>query len=448
MKELPFDPASRRRWAVLEDLKHKKDYLVEVGSVESLLSISRSDKKKELLNDIIQDGEQGIRHLAIAYKEIIYTKDFDILKHEDNLLFLGYAKMVDPLRSTAKETIKLAETLGVSIKILTGDSKEVAKYVGLQVGLLSNDNDIVYTGDEFEGMSIEEKSKAVLACNVFAKVTPEQKYSIIQLLKNTYVVGYQGDGINDAPSLKLADVAIAVDNATDVAKDSADIVLLKKDLGVVVNGIRYGRSIFVNINKYIKHTMVGNFGSFISIGILYLVAVGLPQLPIQLLLANLLQDLPLLSVFSDNVDLDEVKQPEKYNIRSLMFISLFLGTFTAVFYFIYFTFVGFQSTSQTQTNLFLFLTFTQLIVILSVRNKRHMWQGKKPSLLVLGSIFAFFLLSLVITYITPIAHLFSLTSLPILSVGIILIFTLAYILLLDYIKVYYFLLQGRNGSKN
>ena len=297
VKELPFDPSSRRRWVVLENSKDKKCYLLEIGSAESLLAIAKSSTKKEISESLIADGKQGIRHLAIAYKEINYTKDFDILKHEDDLIFLGYAKMIDPLRPTAKETIKLAETLGVKIKILTGDSREVAQYVGLQVGLLSDANALVYTGDEFEKMSNEEQSVAVLACNIFARVTPEQKYAIIALLKNNYVVGYQGDGINDAPSLKLADVAIAVNNATDVAKESSDIILLKKDLGVVVSGIKYGRRIFVNINKYIKHTMVGNFGNFLSIAILYLVALGLPQLPIQLLLSNVITDLPLLSVY-------------------------------------------------------------------------------------------------------------------------------------------------------
>ncbi len=448
LKELPFDPSSRRRWVILENSKDKKNYLIEIGSTESLLDIAKSENKKEILDNLKQDGMQGVRHLAIAYKEIVYTENFDILKNEDHLIFLGYAKMVDPLRSTAKETIRLAETLGVRIKILTGDSKEVARYVGLEVGLLSNTNDPVYTGDEFEKMSNEEKSKAVLACTIFAQVTPEQKYAIIGLLKNTYVIGYQGDGINDAPSLKLADVAIAVDNATDVAKDSADIILLKKDLEVVVSGIKYGREIFVNINKYIKHTMVGNFGSFLSIAILYLVAVSLPQLPIQLLLGNLLQDLPLLSVFSDNVDLNEVKQPEKYDIRSLMFISLFLGTFTAIYYFIYFAFLGFNfSIPALQTNLFIFLTFTQLIVILSVRNKRHLWQGKKPSLLVLGSVTGFLLLTLAMIYITPIAHLFSFAPLPLVSICTILIFSIGYILLLDYIKVYYFSFQERKKQK-
>lgn len=437
INDLPFDPEARRRRVVLEDKKTKKYYLVEIGSPETLLQISASEKKKEYLRAITQDGKEGIRHLGISYKEIPNIGKFNILKHEDNLLFLGYAQFVDPLRLTAKHVIEQAEKLGLGIKILTGDSKEVAEYIGRQVGLLKED-DIVYSGEEIEKMSEEKLKSVVETTNVFARVTPEQKYAIIKQLKNTYVVGYQGDGINDAPSLKLADVAIAVDTATDVAKDSSDIVLLKKDLEVIVNGIHYGRGIFVNINKYIKHTMVGNLGSFFSLAILYLVAFDLPQLPIQLLLGNLIQDIPLITVYSDNIDEDEVKKPQKYDIRSIMFISLFLGAFSAVYDFIYFAFVGFKATHYTQTSLFIFFCFTQLIIIFSVRNKKHMWQGKKPSLLVTGSIILFLLVSLLTIYISPLARLFSFTPLSFSTLGIIILVSAIYIFILDYIKVLYF----------
>jgi len=147
IKELPFDPEARRRRIIIEDSKRKKCYLVAIGSVETLLQISSSEKKKEYLANIVTDGKQGIRHIGIAYKEIFFSSNFDILKHENNLHFLGYAQMVDPLRPTAKHTIELAEKLGIGIKILTGDSKEVAEYIGRQIGLLGEKN-IVYSGEE------------------------------------------------------------------------------------------------------------------------------------------------------------------------------------------------------------------------------------------------------------------------------------------------------------
>ncbi len=435
--DLPFDPTARRRWVILEDKKDNSHYLIEIGSVETLLNISICKKKEVYLQSIQEDGKQGIRHLGIAYKKIEYSNDYDILKHEDNLEFLGYVQLIDPLRLNAKHTIELAEKLGIALKILTGDSIEVAEYVGRQIGLLGV-HEKAYTGTDLEKMSETQLRKAVEVCNVFARVTPDQKYLIIKHLKASHIVGYQGDGINDAPSLKLADVAIAVNNATDVAKDSADIILLNKDIEVIVNGIHYGRSIFVNINKYVKHTMVGNFGSFFSLGILYLISFNLPILPIQLLIGNLMQDLPLISVYSDNVDVNEVKNPQKYNIHSLMFISLFLGTFSMIYDFIYFTILGFRATSVTETSLFIFLNVTQLIIIFSVRNKAHMWQGKKPSVLMSSLIIFILLLSVVIPYIPPIAHLFSLTPLPTSSLLIILVLTIVYIFALDYIKVLYF----------
>ncbi len=435
--DLPFDPKARRRRVLIENKIGDKHYLVEVGSVETLLNISSTHKKDEYIKRIIEDGKEGIRHLGIAFKEVSQVDNFDILKNEDGLKFLGYAQMIDPLRPTAKHTIELAEKLGIDIKILTGDSKEVAEYVGKQIGLLKDDQ-TVYSGDEIEKMTEFQLKNAVEACAVFARVTPEQKYQIIKLLKEKHVVGYQGDGINDAPSLKLADVAVAVNSATDVAKESSDIVLLKNDLEVIINGIHYGRNIFVNINKYIKHTMVGNFGSFFSLAILYLVSADLPLLPIQLLLGNLIQDIPLITIYSDNVDLSEVKKPQKYDIHSIMFISLFLGSFSAIFDFVYFRFVGFSSNPQTQTSLFLFLTFTQLVVILSVRNRLHMWQGRSPSALVIGSILIFSLFSLFITYFVPLGHIFSFIPLPASSIGVIVLATLIYVMILDYIKVVYF----------
>jgi len=437
VKNLPFDPEARRRRVIIKNVESNKHYLVEVGSVETLLHISKSKEGKKYLAAITKDGKKGIRHLGISYKEISLGNNFQILKHEDNLKFLGYVQLIDPLRETSKRTIELAEKLGLTIKILTGDSKEVAEFVGQEIGLLKEKDNII-TGDEIQNLTDTDLKARLENCPIFARVTPEQKYKIISLLKGNYVVGYQGDGINDAPSLKLADVSIAVDTATDVAKDSSDIVLLKKDLEVIVNGIKYGRSIFVNINKYIKHTMVGNLGTFFSLAIVYLIAHDLPQLPIQLLLGNLIQDIPLITIYSDNVDLSEIGKPQKYNIHSIMLLSLFLGTFTAIYDFIYFRVVGFRANSITETSLFLFLTFSQLIIILSVRNKTHIWEGRKPSNLVIGSIVFFSIIAILVAYISPINRLFSFTSLPFSTLGVIIAISFIFILILDYIKVLYF----------
>lgn len=436
LKSLPFEPAARRRRVIVEDPNEKKSYLVVIGSAETLLDLSKTKNKQNYNELIVQSGKEGMRQLAIAYREIDYNLGFDILANEKDLTFLGFAKLLDPLRKTAKPTINLAKELGVEVKILTGDSLEVAAYIGKEIGLVQ-EGEKIYLGEELEKMTITQLNKAVNECSVFARVTPEQKYRIIQQLKLNNVVGYQGDGINDAPSLKLADVAVAVNNATDVAKDSSDIILLEDDLEVIINGIRYGRSIFVNINKYIKHAMIGNIGNFFSLAFFYVVfSADLPMLPIQLLIGNLIQDMPLMTVFSDSVDDEEVSKPQVASqVKPLVKTSLLLGVFTAVYYLIYFMFVGTEANALTQTNLFLFFTFTQLLVIISVRRKHFFWKGAKPSRLLLGTILFFTVGSAALPYIPFIANFMGFVPLPLFDFAVLVIVTIVFVFLLDLAKV-------------
>lgn len=433
---LPFDPAARRRRVIVKSHNENKSYLVVIGSPETLLELSQTNDSKSYNQLIVQSGKQGMRQLAIAYKQIDYNSDFDILSNEKDLIFLGFAKLLDPLRKTAKSTIHKAKELGIEVKILTGDSLEVAAYIGKEICLLK-EGEKIYSGEELDKMTDSQLNRALKECSVFARVTPEQKYNIIKRLKLNNVVGYQGDGINDAPSLKLADVAVAVHNATDVAKDSADIVLLEDDLEVIVNGIRYGRSIFVNINKYIKHAMIGNIGNFFSLAFFYVAfSADVPMLPIQLLIGNLIQDMPLMSVFSDSVDDEEVSKPQVASqVKSLMKTSLGLGIFTAIYYLIYFMFVGTEANALTQTNLFLFYNFTQLLVIISVRSKHFLWQGTKPSRLLLGSVVFFMAFSVALTYIPFTAGFMGFTPLPLINFATLSFVTVAFIILLDLAKV-------------
>jgi P-type Mg2+ transporter len=439
LQELPFDPDARRRRVVIENSLTNKHYLAVIGSAETLLNIAICPEKEQYLAEVVNDGKQGLRHLAIAYREVTYTDHFDILEHENNLTFLGFVTLVDPLRPSTKHTIELAEQMGVAIKILTGDSKEVAGYVASQIGLGGE----VYTGEDLEKMSPEELRDKVMTCNVFARISPTQKFNIIQELKQDYVVGYQGDGINDAPALKLADVAIAVDSATDVAKENADIVLLKQDLEVIVNGIQYGRATFLNINKYLKYTMVGNFGNFFALAFLYLLSLDLPLLPVQLLLTSLITDIPLITIASDRVNTEEMLRPEKYDARSLMFISLILGSFTTFFELIFFALLKFRSPQLIQTSMFLYLTFIQLIVVVSVRNLDHFWRGKRPSWLLTIAISLAFLISLALPYLTIFEDLFRFTPLPPDVLAIILGLVVVYVFVLDTIKVWYYRIVER-----
>ncbi len=439
LDELPFDPGARRQRIVVTD--GHKTYLVLIGAVDTLLTLSIAHHKADYLKQIEADEANGLRHLGVAYKEVKYTKDFDIIAQEHGLNFLGFVALEDPLRSTTKHTILLAEQLGVTIKILSGDSVAVTSYVAREVGLLTSGGK-VYSGEELDKLSDEEVSSIVSANGAFARLNPEQKYRIIKLLKQAgNVVGYQGDGINDAPALKLADVAIAVNTATDVAKENADILLLRSDLSVIVNGIKYGRTIFTNINKYIRYTMIGNFGNFFALSALYLLSLSLPMLAIQLLITNLLTDIPLVAISTDNVRPDELTRPSKNDTHSLMFISLVLGSVTALFEIMYFAAIRTNSVAVAQTGLFLFLTVSGLVVIFSVRNKSHFWSAPRFSPPLLISIIAVLLASIGILYWNITQKLFSFTPLPLETLAVALGMSLLYVIVLDVVKVWFYKLN-------
>ncbi len=437
IKELPFDPNDRRSRMVLEDTHTKKYFLVVIGAPEVLLQITKHVHTAAYLENITKEGKTGLHHLALAYREVSYSDDFDILKHEEGLTFLGYVSMDDPLRPGVKNTLQRAEKLGIRIKILTGDSREVAQYIGEQIGLMKEGGQ-VYLGNELEKMSPSQLEAAITTSNIFARVTSTQKYNIIKILKKQYVVAYQGDGINDAPALKLADVAIAVNSATDIAKENADIVLLKSSLEVIINGIKYGRSIFVNINKYIKHTMVSNFGNFIALSMFYLFSTDLPLLPIQILLTSLITDIPMIMISTDSTTDEEVVRPEKHNVRRLMFLSILLGIPTALFEIFYFLLIRLEPQRYVETSLYIFLTFIALIVFYSVRSERSFWNAKKPSTVLNISFALAFLFSLCIIYIPQFQIWFSFAPLSLVTLAILAILTLIYFFIVDVIKVWYF----------
>ncbi len=443
VKEIPFDPETRRRRLVLREEKGK-DYLLSIGAPEILLKFcARSDESK-YLPGISADGKTGLHQLGIAYKEIKFKEGFDLAENEKGMDFLGYASLEDPLRPTAKSAIQLAERLGVEIKILTGDSREVAEYIGRQIGVVK-EGDKVYIGEELEKMKKDEFVEAVKKYRIFARISPTQKYNIIKALKGDNVVGYQGDGINDAPALKLADVAIAVNTATDIAKENADIILLNKSLEVVVSGIQYGRSIFVNINKYIKYTMVSNFGNFIALAALYLLSSNLPILPIQVLLTTVITDVPLVTISSDTVEENEVVRPEKHNVRELMLISLILGIPTALFEIFYFLIIRSNPERFVATSLYVFLTFLAMIVFYAVRSRGSFWRGGKPSGLLNVSFLLAFAFSLGIIYVPQFQDWFSFVPLPVESVTVIVVLMLFYFMVADFAKTRYYKITSSLG---
>jgi P-type Mg2+ transporter len=445
--EVPFDPDARRRRVLVSKTGTAERTLVVIGAPETLLSLSSCPDRQHYTDDIAREGRQGMRHLAVAYRQVGPSEPADVLTLEHDLDFLGYVALSDPLRPGIADTIADAQQLGVGVKILTGDSADVASFVAGQVGL-SRAGTPVLSGEDLSKLADGQLAAAAETSNVFARVSPEQKYELIGALKESHAVGYQGDGINDAPSLKLADVGIAVNTATDVAKASADIILLSQSLAVIVNGIRYGRAVFANINKYVVYTMVGNFGNFLALTVLYLLDTNLPVLASQLLLLSLLTDLPLLAISTDAVDAKELAQPSRYDARKLLTISLVLGTWTAVAEMAYFATLHGQSLPVRETSLYLFLSLTQLVVIFCVRNRGPFWQANRMSWPLLAAMVATAVFTVGLTYLPATRRLFSFTALPAEDVALLLLALLIYFLALDSLKVAYYKFPEKQKPAN
>ena len=382
ISEAPFDPKRKRNSVLVKD---KNEYLLIVrGAPEEIIKISDFLKRKippELLVHLKNAGNQGNRVLAVGIKKLKELK-VDIVNEEKNLEFQGLLSFIDPVKPTAFEAIKKAEKLGVDIRILTGDSREVATAVAYNVSLIKNKNEVI-TGDEFMSQTPVNQADSIEKYQIFARVTPEQKYKIIQLLQKKHEVGFLGEGINDAPALKIANVAIVVDSAADIARDAADIVLLHKSLRVIVEGIKLGRETFANTNKYIKATLSSNFGNFYTVAIASLLVNYLPLLPLQILLINLLTDFPMIAVATDSIEGEELKNPKSYDIKQIAFIATLLGVVSSVFDSLFFILFSRISPSVLQTNWFIGSILTELLFLFSIRTKLPFWKAAKPSNIIL-----------------------------------------------------------------
>ena len=396
--ELPFNSSRMRSGFIVKNKKGEK-YLIVKGAPEIILKLcgraGGKSAKKELKEDTQREGESGKRVLALAYKKIPARRlvrrklteggslgeggSKDIITEEDekNLAFLGYFVFEDPLKSTAVEALKLAKKLGVKVKVITGDSKEVAGYIAQKIKLINNPGEVV-SGEELEKMPPDEFDQTCLDSAVFARISPGLKYKIVKSLQKRYDVGFLGEGINDVPALKSANVAIVVQSASDISREVSDIVLLKKDLRVIIEGIKSGRNIYSNINKYIKCTLASNFGNFYSIAAISLFINYLPMLPVQILLANLLTDFPLISVANDSVDSEELKKPKAYKLSSALPLIIALAIISTVFDLVFFAIFYNHQPSVIQTLWFIESILTELVLIFIVRTRYLSWKAKKP----------------------------------------------------------------------
>ena len=377
--ELSFDSDRMRSGFVIKDKKGNR-FLIVKGAPEVLLGlcskVSYKASKKEIEEDARREGREGKRVLAIAFKQI--SKDTITVADEKGLTFLGYFVFEDPLKKSTNEAISLAKKLGVKIKVITGDSKEVAGYVATKMKLINDPAD-VFSAEDLEKMTSEEFDDACDDGSVFARISPQLKYKIVKSLQKKYDVGFLGEGINDAPALKIANVAIVVQSASDVSREVSDVVLLQKDLRVIVEGIKTGRQIYSNINKYIKCTLASNFGNFYSIAVISLFINYLPMLPVQILLANILSDFPLISVATDSVDVEELKKPKMYRLSSVLPLVMMLAVISTVFDFIFFAIFYKLPPSGIQTLWFIESVLSELVLIFIIRTRYLSWKAKKPS---------------------------------------------------------------------
>jgi Mg2+-importing ATPase len=380
--EVPFD-FERRRVSVL--LEHGgRRILVIKGAPEDVLKLSsRYELSGEndtqpfdaaalaRANTQFQTlCEEGFRVLGIAWREEPASQTHVVVSDEHDFVFAGYAAFLDPPKASAGQAIAALERSGVGIKIITGDNERVTQYVCTQLDIPIEG---LLTGTELASLSEEALSARIEETNLFCRVNPSQKNRIILALKRRgHVVGYLGDGINDAPSLHTADVGISVDGAVDVAKDAADIILLEHDLEVVERGVREGRRTFGNIMKYIMMGTSSNFGNMFSMAGASLILPFLPMLPIQVLLNNFLYDLSEVPIPMDDVDDELLAQPRHWDIKFIRNFMLVLGSVSSIFDFLTFGLLlwVFNATETLfQTGWFMESLATQVLVIFVIRTR-------------------------------------------------------------------------------
>ena len=460
--ELPFDFQRRRMSVVVE---YEGDHvLICKGAVEEIYSCCshyQIDEEIYPLMDIIRVdlfeeveklNRQGFRVLGIAYREFDRTRTTFTVEDERNLVLLGYIAFYDPPKETTREALELLRNAGVQVKILTGDNGYVTEKVCEDVGL---DITGMVRGTDLAAMTPEDFARKVEEANVFVKLTPAQKEEIIRHLRAAgHVVGYMGDGINDAPALKAADVGIAVDSGVDVAKESADIILLEKSLLVLEEGILEGRRVFANIIKYIRMGASSNFGNMFSvIGASYLLPF-LPMQPVQILTNNLLYDFSQTGIPTDNVDPELIAKPMRWNIGGIRWFMIFIGPVSSLFDYATFALMWFVFNCRSyldaaaspemqesamklfQTGWFVESLLTQTLIVHVIRTRRFPFIGSR------SSAYLFVCTALVIATgawlpYTPLGAMLGMVPLPLTYWFWILGFLIAYVMLTHIVKLWF-----------
>ncbi len=462
--ELPFDFERRRMSVIVKEKGQDGALLVTKGALEEMLSISShvqdgkeihpitEEIRQNILEAVSQLNEQGLRVLGVSQKFYRNASHRFAVEDESNMILMGYLAFLDPPKPSAAPAIQALKEHGVLTKILTGDNEKVTQTVCERVGLPV---DHILLGTDIEEMDDATLAIEAEKTTIFAKLSPEQKARIIRLLKaNGHKVGYMGDGINDAPSLKVADVGISVDTAVDIAKEVADVILLDKDLLVLEKGLIEGRKVYANMTKYIKMTVSSNFGNIFSLLFASVFLPFLPMAPVHLIVLNLIYDLSCVALPFDNVDEDFLKEPRAWTAKSITRFMSWLGSTSSIFDIITFAVMFFgiapmitgssyaESTNPAyflmvfQTGWFIQSMWSQTMVIYMLRSPKLPFIQSKPAFsLLVTSLFALFIVT-VLPY-TPLAASLKLATLNGMYFLALMLITVSYMLLVTIVKKVY-----------
>ncbi|MGX7203769.1 magnesium-translocating P-type ATPase [Enterococcus pingfangensis] len=424
--EIPFDFSRRRLTVVMKTDEHQ--LMITKGAVEEMADVCKyveiNGKISELTSEIRQQlqavnekmNRQGMRVITVAVRRDAHDEAIYSTEDEKEMVLVGFMGFLDPAKASAKPAIRSLHQHGVVVKVLTGDNAIVAQKVCQDVGIPAEN---YLLGNQVDELSDEELYQAAETTNLFAKLNPMQKARIIESLQSKgHTVGFMGDGINDAPALRKADVGISVDTAADITKDASSIILLEKSLSVLENGVLEGRRVFSNMMKYIKITISSNFGNVFSILVASAFLPFLPMLSIQLLLQNLIYDIAQLTIPWDNVDEEELQVPTKWETKGLLKFTVCIGPISSIFDIITFLVMWFTFGANTiatqnlfQTGWFMVGLTTQSLVVLMVRTKKIPFIKSRPAPQVLISL----LLAVAaggLVVLTPIADQFDFVRLP------------------------------------
>lgn len=450
--EIPFD-YTRKKMSVV--VKYGNEYkMITKGAIEEILKSCINVKYKDeilpldekLKNEIIRNADElsnsGMQVIALAEKKEYPGVNIFNSSNEVEMTFVGYVAFLDPPKKGVKETIKNLREVGVKTKILTGDNAFATKNICSIVGLRS-DNIII--GSQLNEMTDEELKKKIEEVDVFARLNPMQKERVVKLYKeNGHVVGYMGDGVNDAPSLHIADVGICVDSATPIAKEASDIILLEKSLGVVYDGVMEGRKVYGNIIKYMKMALSSDFGDVFSIVIASIFLPFLPLLPIQMLIQDFLYDISQIAIPYDNVDKEFLEKPKKWDTSGLGRFMKVMGITSSiidVFAFLVFWFVfGYNSVDKQnwfQTAWFVECLISETLIIHYIRTSKIPFIQSKPNKFLCIST----MLTIIGTIITPIllhnVKSFNFVVLPLKYYLFVILLTAVYTIIVQIVKKFY-----------